>query len=186
MFCVGHCFVGGSYDSCDIDTVKDGVFRNRFSDWGCLVVWSSHVSVAGKFKPHVWLWLTDVWVSLESLNLRKPVATSKAWGQKNQDIFFVCYFLTWSRWKLFHARLVQLAFLFLTPSFQASYLRCQTFLGDSWRFRMPDNCSQFVSLNLVSSCHGVIYANIFLQVQGVSLVYLPGSANSSGTQGEVK
>lgn len=71
-----------------------------------------------------------VGVNLESLNLRKRVATSKAWGQKTQNINFVAIFCHEVAGNLFNARLVQLAFLFLTPSFQASDLGCQPFLGD--------------------------------------------------------
>ena len=52
------------------------------------------------------------------------------WDKKPQNINFVAVFVHEIAGSLFNARLVQLAFLFLTPSFQASDLGCQPFLGD--------------------------------------------------------
>lgn len=131
------------------------------------------IEVVSSFEVHMWVWLASsndifdcewemcVCVNLELLNLRNRVATSKAWRQKSQNINFVAIFCHEVAGSLFNARLVQLVFLFLTPSFQASDLRCQTFLGDWWSFRMPDNCSRFVSQNPACSCHGVIFATFF-------------------------
>ena len=76
---VGHFFVGGVIPVISIQWKME--LSNRFSDWGRLVVWSSHVSVAGKFKRNFWLWVRDV-CGCEFRVVRKRVATSKALGQK--------------------------------------------------------------------------------------------------------
>lgn len=171
---VGHCFVGGVIPVISIQWKMES-FEIGFP-----------IEVVSSFEVHMWVWLASsngifdcewemcVGVNLESLNLRKRVATSKAWGQKTQNINFVAIFCHEVAGSLFNARLVQLAFLFLTPSFQASDLGCQPFLGDWWSFRMPDNCSQFVSQNFVSSCHGVIYATFFCASAGCFAGVFPG------------